>query len=219
MRAESAAPVTEPYQGQPHRTVARVAELRMRGNVRSDTNVGMPELSPPTTRVQGSFGAAMAEFRGEGRGDPTDTSMIGREIREFGPSWALPEGFARYVDWLRSQAREDTPRPDGHVPSTTLWWVQDDHYLGRLAIRHLLTPHLLEVGGHIGYDVRPSARRQGHATAMLRAALPVARGLGIETALVTCDVTNIASRRVIEANGGVFDDQRGEKLRFWVPTA
>jgi len=102
---------------------------------------------------------------------------------------------------------------------TTTTWVVDNHYLGRLAIRHRLTPHLLEAGGHIGYDVRPSARRQGHATAMLRAALPVARSLGIESVLVTCPVTNVASRKVIEANGGIFDDQRGEKLRFWVPSS
>lgn len=54
---------------------------------------------------------------------------------------------------------------------------------------------------------------------MLRAALPVAYGLDIESALVMCDVDNIASRKVIEANGGIFEDQRGGKLRFWVPTA
>jgi predicted acetyltransferase len=81
-----------------------------------------------------------------------------------------------------------------------------------------LTPALLEGGGHIGYDVRPSARRRGHATAMLCAALPLARGLGIESALVTCDVTNVASRKVIEAAGGILEDQRGGKLRFWLPT-
>jgi predicted acetyltransferase len=184
----------------------------------SGSNVVMPELSPPIVRVHDSFLAAMAEFGAEERGAPADGSMIGREIREFGHRWALPEGFAAYVDWVKAQALEDTPRPEGHVPSTTLWWVQDDQYLGRIAIRHRLTPHLLEVGGHIGYDVRQSARRRGHATAMLRAALPVAHGLGIERALVTCDDTNTASRKVIEANGGVFDDQRGDKLRFWVPT-
>lgn len=54
---------------------------------------------------------------------------------------------------------------------------------------------------------------------MLRAALPVACGLGIESALVTCDVDNVGSRKVIEANGGIFEDQRGGKFRFWVPTA
>ena len=181
--------------------------------------MAVPQLSLPVEHVHRSFLAGMAEFRAEGRGDPADHSMIGGELREFGHRWATPEGFASYVGWLRAQALEDSPRPEGFVPSTTLWWVEDDQYLARIAIRHRLTAHLLEGGGHIGYDVRPSARRRGHATAMLHAALPVAHGLGITSALVTCDVTNAASRRVIEANGGVFEDQRGEKLRFWVPTA
>jgi predicted acetyltransferase len=179
----------------------------------------MAELSSPTTHVHRSFLEAMAEFRAEGRGDPADHTMVGSELRDFGASWASAQGFAGYVDWLRSQVLEETPRPDGFVPSTTLWWVADDDYLGRLAIRHRLTPRLLDLGGHIGYDVRPTARRRGHATAMLRAALPLAHRLGIESALLTCDEDNIASRKVIEANGGVFEDQRGVKLRFWVPTS
>jgi predicted acetyltransferase len=104
------------------------------------------------------------------------------------------------------------------VPCTTLWWIDGAEYLGRLAIRHRLTPHLREMGGHIGYDVRRSARGRGHATRMLRAALPLAYDLGIESALVTCDADNVASRKVIEKNGGVLEDQRGVVLRFWVPT-
>lgn len=180
----------------------------------------MPVLSPPTVHVRQSFIAAMAEFRGEGRGGPTDHSMIGSEIRAFGQSWtSVPAGFETFVDRLRAQSSEDSPRPDGYVPSTTLWWIEGAVYLGRIAIRHRLTPQLHEVGGHIGYDVRPSARRRGHATAMLRDALPVARLLGIDSALVTCDVDNVASRRVIESNGGILEDQRGGKLRFWVPTS
>jgi predicted acetyltransferase len=114
---------------------------------------------------------------------------------------------------------EGSPRPAGHVPATALWWTEGAEYLGRLAIRHRLTPRLLTIGGHIGYDVRPTARRRGHATAMLAAALPMAHELGIDLALVTCDVANIASRKVIEANGGVLEDERDGKLRFWVPTA
>jgi predicted acetyltransferase len=181
--------------------------------------VAVPELTLPTTRVHTSFLAAMEEFQAEGRGDPGDTSMLGREIHGHAGRWAdLPE-FASYVRWLRADAREESPGPDGHVPATTLWWVDDEVYLGRLTIRHRLTPHLMNVGGHIGYDVRPSARQRGHATAMLAAALPVARGLGIDRVLVTCDDDNIASRKVIEANGGVLEDQRGDKLRYWVPTS
>jgi predicted acetyltransferase len=54
---------------------------------------------------------------------------------------------------------------------------------------------------------------------MLAAALPVVASLGIDAALVTCDDTNVGSRKVIEANGGVLEDQLGVKLRFWVPTS
>lgn len=127
------------------------------------------------------------------------------------------QGFAAFVNALLAQARGEH-LPAGYVPCATMWWVDGAVYLGRIAIRHQLTPRLMEVGGHIGYDVRPSARRRGHATATLRTALPIARGLGIETVLVTCDPTNTASRKVIESCGGQFEDERGGKLRFWVPT-
>jgi len=151
----------------------------------------------------------MAEFTAEGRGAPYD---------DGGRTWATEDGFAHFVEDLRGKAREDTPRPEGHVPSTILWWVEDSEYLGRIAIRHRLTRWLLEVGGHLGYDVRPSARRRGHATAMLKEALPIAHAVGIDPALITCDEDNVGSRRVIEANGGVLADQLNDKLRFWVPT-
>jgi predicted acetyltransferase len=177
----------------------------------------MPELTLPTTRVHTSFLAAMDELRAEGRGGPDDTSMIGHDLEQYGEKWATPEAFDDYVSWLRDQALDDSPRPEGYVPSTTLWWVSGDEYLGRLAIRHRLTPNLLNYGGHIGYDVRPTARWRGHATAMLAAALPFAARLGIDPVLVTCDEDNIGSRKVIEANRGVLEDQRGVKLRYWVP--
>lgn len=179
----------------------------------------MAELASPTVRVHDSFLAAMAEFRAEGRGSSSDETMIGSEIREYGPIWSAPESFDGYVRWLCAQALEDSPRPAGYVPSTTLWWVDGAVYLGRIAIRHRLTARLREVGGHVGYDVRPSARRRGHATAMLHAALPAVRALGIDPVLVTCDVDNVGSRIVIERNGGIMEDQRSGKLRFWVPTS
>ncbi|WP_220449151.1 GNAT family N-acetyltransferase [Nonomuraea mesophila] len=67
--------------------------------------------------------------------------------------------------------------------------------------------------------VRPGARRWGHATAMLAAASPIARSLGISRALVMCDRTNTASRRVIESSGGELLDVTALKRRYWVPTA
>lgn len=53
---------------------------------------------------------------------------------------------------------------------------------------------------------------------MLAASLPVAADLGLECVLLTCDAGNVASRRTIETNGGLYQDRRGAKLRYWVPT-
>lgn len=177
----------------------------------------MPELIPPDPRVHRSFLAAMAEFQAEG-GAPLDDSETGHAIRAYGGRWADPAEFARYLRQLQREAREQSSRPEGRVPQTTLWWVDGDEYLGRISVRHRLTPRLREIGGHIGYDIRPTARRRGHGIAMLAAALPVARSLGIDLALLTCDEDNLASRRVIEANGGVLEDKSSGKLHYWIPT-
>jgi predicted acetyltransferase len=160
----------------------------------------------------------MDEFRAEGRGATDDHSAIGRYLREHADAWSNDGAFRTFTEALRAERFEDTPRQEGFVPDTELWLVEGEEFLGRIVVRHRLTPALLEMGGHIGYDVRPSARRRGHATAMLRDALVVAHGLGIGPALVTCDVGNVGSRTVIERNGGVLEDERGGKLRFWVPT-
>jgi predicted acetyltransferase len=174
----------------------------------------------PVPRIQPSFLAAMDEYAAEGRGTPADQSNVGRDIRIFGDKWAEPAEFGRFVDSVRLQELESTPRPSTFVPTTTLWWVDGDEYLGRLTIRHRLAPGRIgERNGHIGYDVRPSARRKGHATAMLAAAVPWAARVGLTRALITCDAVNEPSRRVIEANGGVLIGHLDEKLRYWLPVS
>jgi len=87
---------------------------------------------------------------------------------------------------------------------TELWFMDGTEYLGTVLIRHRLTPALERAGGHIGYHVVPGQRRRGHATQMLAQALAVCQQLGLREVLVTCPVDNLASRRVIEANGGAL---------------
>jgi predicted acetyltransferase len=172
-------------------------------------------LSYPSVAVRASFLAAVDELRAEGPLDPT--GPIARAVATYGSSWQSPSEFQRFIDALRAEEREETPRPDNFVPTTSLWWVDDDAFLGRLSIRHRLAPGRAGLrNGHIGYEVRPSARRQGHATAMLAASLPYARRLGLPSVLLTCDDDNEASRRTIERNGGVPDDPIDEKLRYWI---
>ena len=168
---------------------------------------GGPHLEQPTTLVHASYLAAVTEFQAEGRHRDLDTHGL-----------ADPDLFRDYVNTLAVRADPAAERAPGRVPETVLWWVHGREFLGRLSIRHHLTQSLERVGGHIGYEVRPSARRRGHATAMLRAGLPIAARLGIDPALVTCDVDNAASRLVIERAGGWLDEPYESTLRFWVPT-
>ena len=93
---------------------------------------------------------------------PSEQSTVGRDIRTYGSVWSAPAEFARFVAEVRAQELPKTPRPPTFVPTTTLWWVDGTGYLSRLAIRHRLAPgRISERNGHIGYDVRPSARRRG----------------------------------------------------------
>ena len=175
----------------------------------------MPALTYPTASVQSSFLAFVDELRAEG---PLDaTGPVARALAIHGSSWQDPVEFQRFIDEMRAQELEETPRPENFVPTTALWWVDGPTFLGRLSIRHRLAPGRMGLrNGHIGYEVRPSARRQGHATAMLAAALPWARRIGLDRVLLTCDADNEASRRTIERNGGVPDEPIDEKLRYWI---
>ena len=182
-----------------------------------------PRFERPDARFLESVLEAIHEYHAEGRHVELDATPL-----------EDPEEFARYCDALNSAAARPgepdfyfarlngTPPPgewvDGYVPQTVLWWAAGDEFLGRLSIRHRLTPHLLYHGGNIGFEVRPSARRQGHASAMLAAALPLAAELGIDSARVDCETDNVPSRRVIEATGGVLDEERDGSYFFWVPT-
>jgi predicted acetyltransferase len=176
----------------------------------------MPELVLPDVRVRESFLEAMREVVAEG--NRAEAAYLGSEQTRYRVRWNSPEGFAEYVATVRADGAETTPRRIGIVPHTTWWWVEGEDYLGRISVRHRLTDFLRDVGGHVGYYVRPSRRRRGHATAMLRAVLPYAAYLGLEQVLVTFDGTNEGWRRVVEAAGGVLEDQRGVKLRYWLPT-
>ncbi len=187
----------------------------------------MVHLSRPHRRFQDSFLAATDEFVAAGEEQhggllsmPADDHFAGVEFTR--QNLADPSGFDRFVAHRLDDELPDTPRPTGWVPCTFLWMSDgpgSDQFLGSIALRHSIDhPFLAEAGGHIGYSVRPSARRRGHATDALRQVVALAGRRGIGRVLVTCDETNVASARTIEAGGGVFEDSRQEKRRYWIPT-
>lgn len=111
----------------------------------------------------------------------------------------------------------------GSVPQTTYWYMNNKSKLiGLCSLRHSLTPSLRDLGGHIGYIVRPAERRKGHGTRILALALEKARELNIPHILITTDVENIASRKMVEKNGGVLEEEALSKItgtikaRYWI---
>lgn len=142
-----------------------------------------------------------------------------------------PEGFdflfrpeLAFADQLAALAAEESgvDLPPGRVPATYLLADVDGTVVGRASIRHELNDVLLQVGGHIGYAVRPAYRRRGYATAILRGCLDRCRDLGLDRVLVTCDDDNAASATVIERCGGELEDVRvlapgtPGKRRYWI---
>ncbi|PYI53582.1 GNAT family N-acetyltransferase [Paenibacillus flagellatus] len=151
-----------------------------------------------------------------------------KETGEEMVPWVIekdPSDFAEYVNFLYSQNTEEKVAGLDWVPHSTYWLVDSsDSVLGAVNIRHRLNEKLLNAGGHIGYGIRPSQRRRGHASTMLALALDKTRELGLDRVLVVCDHGNVGSERTILKNGGVFEsvfvEENGNAVkRFWIPLA
>jgi predicted acetyltransferase len=131
------------------------------------------------------------------------------------------DNFESYMAQIEHFRRGADLRP-GLVPSSEFWLVKNRRILGRISVRHRLNANLEIEGGHIGYDVRPSERRKGYGTLMLKLGLEKARKLGLKRVLITCDTDNIASAKIIEKNGGIFEQHdispmSGKQLnQYWL---
>lgn len=169
----------------------------------------MMEIVEPNERFRETFLDGWDEFAGE-RDDPSRAMGASRLPRE---RVATQEGFAEFCDALRRAWTE--PRP-GFVPASTLWAVEGGRWLGRVSMRHELNQRLLRFMGHIGYAVRPSARRRGVATALMRAGLDRLVEVGVVRVLVVCDDDNVASRRIIESAGGELENVVDGLRRYWI---
>lgn len=147
------------------------------------------------------------------------------EMQAIGEWDITPDAFAaRFDDILReiAAAKDPATAPPGVLPYEDLWLMEDDTWIGLLTLRSQINEQFLHTGGHIGYVVRPSKRRLGYGTALLRLGLDKARERGLQRVLLTCNETNIGSRKVIETNGGQFENavvvegQEGQTLRYWI---
>jgi len=167
----------------------------------------MQRLVKPSVRYQRSYLAALAESRHE------------RQVTKLPrPKGSFTDFVVMYQDMERGKNLQK-----GYVPATMYWLVSGTRFIGWICIRHRLTPRLRTFGGHIGYWIRPSERKKGFGTLMLRLGIRKAKALGIKKILIMCNQSNRGSRRIIEANGGKYLDvvrpkhhRNTREVRFWI---
>jgi predicted acetyltransferase len=128
-----------------------------------------------------------------------------------------PDSFRAWVhDRVRLTHPPGTPCPPEQHGSPR-WIVEDGQVLGGIALRHIFD----DEHGHIGYGVRPSARRRGLASWALAQMLNEAKAaLTVDRVLIVCQADNVASTRTIERNGGMLERIRngshGAVRRYWI---
>lgn len=187
----------------------------------------MSFLALPSVHYRDSFLAGAAEFEAEGRLDSTYSRSLGYDLK------TLEKYFDQFVEDLVALGTPAQIARGGYVDQV-FWLIDGEEYIGQSSLRpELCTDYLITYGGHIGYSIRPSKRRRGYGRQILAFTLEASRKMGLKRVLVTCDSDNIASQKIIEANGGVFENVlkmspqafRAEgripcpgvnKLRYWI---
>lgn len=165
-----------------------------------------------------------------------------RSVQLVRPAERFESSYRQYIDELGDEERYPFPLdfdhsdfaallvrierfsqgidlPEGYVPSTTYWLVDNDELLGVSNLRHALNDRLRQAGGHIGLGIRPSKRGTGLGSLLLRLTLDRAFDRGIHPVQVHCHPQNSASARMIRANGGVLDsvhDHDGDVIERYV---
>jgi predicted acetyltransferase len=173
------------------------------------------QLCAPTLELESAYQACEAEYNAHGE------DFLGA---------GAANDWSAYVAQCAEEA-QGIVRDPARVAQTVLLLVRVSAHatppaqatlLGVAKLRHTLTPTLEDIGGHIGYSIRPGERGKGYGDLILALTLERARTLGLSHVLLTCDSDNIRSARVIVRNGGVLTSEgysplRGARVsRYWI---
>ena len=158
-------------------------------------------------------------YRDEWYGILSEIENAGEKIIPY----ALKSNTDDYTEYLKiTNDFSNGVNLNGWIPADTFFLVDGENprILGAVSIRYALNDYLLNFAGHIGYGVRPSERRKGYATEMLKLALDVCRSKGMDKVLICCDKDNIASARTMLKNGAVLENEVREDdktvQRYWI---
>lgn len=131
--------------------------------------------------------------------------------------------FDIWFEKVKNDLSKELSEKDKRVPATVFLAIRksDNRIVGIIQIRHKLNEKLLKDCGHIGDGIRPSERKKGYATEMIRLALEECKKIGIKRVLMVCYKDNIGSRKSIQNNGGILEneivDEEGKTIqRYWI---
>jgi predicted acetyltransferase len=130
---------------------------------------------------------------------------------------SIPE----YLQYCVDMTDPSSLKP-GYVLQTVFWALDESgEAIGLVRVRHYLNDRLRDRGGHIGYYIRRARRGRGYGREALRLGLMELKKIGEQKAMLTVDMENLPSRRVIEANGGRLEstglDDEGRPFgRYWI---
>ena len=163
----------------------------------------MPDLIAPTERLHDAWLKAHAEW-GDGLHEDGFGLLPTDEVNSVA-------GFAVWLARLAEDSAHCTYR----------WIMEGDRVLGGIALRHEFSD-FVQRAGHIGYGIRPSARRRGLATWALGRMVKEARRRGMDRLLLVCEAGDGASAKTIERQGGIRenagDGDNGAAWRYWLCT-
>lgn len=171
-------------------------------------NKGKLSLIEPAETLENEYNDCIKDF--QSTGEKLIPFVLEYDSRNFPALIEKLRGYSKGIDL-----------PAGFVEHSTYWLVNNDkEILGVINIRHTLTEKLKRKGGHMGFGIRPSERRKGYGTEMLKMALGKAKQLGLGKVLITCNKENVASAKVIQKNGGklVSEELVENEIiqRYWI---
>ncbi|MBU5225131.1 GNAT family N-acetyltransferase [Clostridium senegalense] len=122
------------------------------------------------------------------------------------------ENFQDYLNDLDDYSKGNN-LSEGEVITSTFWLIDKKEVVGVVRIRH----EEVECAGHIGYDISPNYRNKGYGFQILKLALERSIKIGLEEVILTCNIDNIASKKIIEKNNGkflgtIFDEEENEDM-------
>ncbi len=133
--------------------------------------------------------------------------------------------YMNFDEWIEDleKNKDESKLPENYSTHTLYVAVDEkEKIVGAIGLRWKEVPILIKFGGFIGYSVRPNERGKGYATRMLQLGIEKFKENDKEKILITCKDFNIPSIKVIEKNGGIYENSYYNKddgytyLRYWI---